>query len=420
MNKEDCKYWDKCYQKNPAHIEKYNHPEDKATESPKKVEKKEPSISPNSRKRQHEEPSEPSNDDDKKPSVSQEEMDITKEYNEVMKNLEGKNFLEIYERRVKLSAKAEYLELLKTNEFLRYKFLVEMPSDFYEFWEFCKTLSEETPEKAFSNIGLKLVGPFDFLAGKFHKAPIYEPGDYLRHWRFFYDPAEFQTVFVKEKSGIHYGFWRDSPSDKENLLVARNDPSKGCEFEFVGGNLFETLIYFIDNDFAKNPFNQATVKKIKKSIEEFLEGKKFETLQNSKRARDKQVVAKTFHKAGIVVPYEKKTQLGYRTLLESDANIKKYLKMLESGDNLDVVVEKLQPIISAASIAADECDFGTGLELGIDLFCSGHKNLHDIVRSLLIPAYSLLKRPQFIAISKAHMDLRKEGNDLSVFDISKD
>lgn len=419
MNKEDCKYWDKCYQKNPAHFDKYNHPSANAeTSSSAKKE-----FSPDSRKRQHEEspqPAEEHTNDESKKSQTREEMDISKEYNEVMKNLEGKNFLEIFERRVKLSAKAEYLALLKTNEFLRYKFLVEMPPDFYEFWEFCKSFSKDAPENAFSSIGLNLVGPFDFLAGKFHNAPIYEPGDYLRHWRFYYDPAEFQTVFVKEKTGIHYGYWRDTPQDKENLLVARNDASSGCEFEFIGGNLFETLLYFIEHDFAKNPFNQASVKKIKKSIEEFTQGKTFPTLQESKKTRDKLVVAKTFHKGGIVVPYERKTQLGYRTLLESDATIKKYLKMLDSGDNLDVVMEKLQPIISAASIAADECDFGTGLELGIDLFCSGHRNLHDIARSMLIPAYSLLKRPQFIAISKAHMDHRKEGNDLSVFDISKD
>lgn len=182
MDKENCKYWDKCYQKNPAHIAKYNHPS-KTNDSPDEAGQSSPkkqSTSPNSRKRHHDESpkTSPSKQEDKIQSdQTREEMDITEEYNEVMKNLEGKNFLEIYERRVKLSAKAEYLELLKTNEFIRYKFLVEMPNDFYEFWEFCKTISSETPENAFSSVGLKLVGPFDFLAGKFHKAHIYEPGE---------------------------------------------------------------------------------------------------------------------------------------------------------------------------------------------------------------------------------------------------
>jgi len=37
------------------------------------------------------------------------------------------------------------------------------------------------------------------------------------------------------------------------------------------------------------------------------------------RARERQVVARTFHKVGIVVPYDKKTQLGYRDLAATDS-----------------------------------------------------------------------------------------------------
>lgn len=35
------------------------------------------------------------------------------------------------------------------------------------------------------------------------------------------------------------------------------------------------------------------------------------------------VVAKTFHKAGIVVPYDRKTDIGYRPLSESESMFKK-------------------------------------------------------------------------------------------------
>lgn len=34
--------------------------------------------------------------------------------------------------------------------------------------------------------------------------------------------------------------------------------------------------------------------------------------------RDKNVVSRTFHRAGIVVPYNKKTELGYRPLSETN------------------------------------------------------------------------------------------------------
>lgn len=41
---------------------------------------------------------------------------------------------------------------------------------------------------------------------------------------------------------------------------------------------------------------------------------------NNMKNRQKKVVSSTFHNAGIVVPYNNKTQLGYRPLIESDGN----------------------------------------------------------------------------------------------------
>ena len=183
--REDCKYWDKCYQKNPAHIAKYNHPpksselesidasqklqvagesNDKSSEltvsslssenNPKrslspsieaaatdsnKRPRKSPSLGESSKEMNTIEDSTETNSaniDKKVPEESEhkrtaaeerEEMDITEEYNQVMRNLEGKNYFEIFQRRVRYSQKAEYLDLLKTPEFIRHKFLVEMP-----------------------------------------------------------------------------------------------------------------------------------------------------------------------------------------------------------------------------------------------------------------------------------------------------
>lgn len=42
------------------------------------------------------------------------------------------------------------------------------------------------------------------------------------------------------------------------------------------------------------------------------------------RARKKNIVTKCFHGAGIVVPYNKKTEAGYRPLPESDG-MRKYI-----------------------------------------------------------------------------------------------
>lgn len=79
------------------------------------------------------------------------------------------------------------------------------------------------------------------FVGKFNDAQMFEPGDYIRHYRYYYDPPEFQTILQKDKTGIHYGYWRDDPKDKDNCLVARNDCDKGCEISFVGDSLFSAV-----------------------------------------------------------------------------------------------------------------------------------------------------------------------------------
>lgn len=90
----------------------------------------------------------------------------------------------------------EYQKLLESPaQFIRSKFLVEMPKDFFEFWSFCEANASANvkPENLFNKFGLSLVGPFDVLAKKFHDIGAFEPGDYLRHWRFYYDTPEFQV-----------------------------------------------------------------------------------------------------------------------------------------------------------------------------------------------------------------------------------
>lgn len=80
------------------------------------------------------------------------------------------------------------------------------------------------------------------------------------------------------------------------------------------------------------------------------------------------------------------------------ANLKKIFARLQeatSQADKDKALSELQPVITYASIAVDECDFGTGLEAGIDLFCSGLKELHPSALSSLTSVYSLLNRDAF-------------------------
>lgn len=70
------------------------------------------------------------------------------------------------------------------------------------------------------------------------------------------------------------------------------------------------------------PFNKMPITRLQKQLKTFAKehGISLDNQSTSTmRDREKEVVAKTFHSAGIVVPYEKKTQLGYRDLAVTDS-----------------------------------------------------------------------------------------------------
>jgi len=76
--------------------------------------------------------------------------------------------------------------------------------------------------------------------------------------------------------------------------------------------------------------------------------------------------------------------------------------------------DALTEIVTLVQFANDECDYGEGLELGIDVFCYGSVELHSTVMNLLPLAYQLLGRSEFADIIKAHVaDRRKTVASLS-------
>ncbi|KFB45935.1 hypothetical protein ZHAS_00013900 [Anopheles sinensis] len=446
MNKPDCKYGADCYQKNPAHKEKYAHPSDNAKNELKQEEKAdEPSgegssASPQKRLwkgctpaeqledlKRCKRPPTPEKDDN-----NVEEEDAKHEYHGMTRQryrlpevpVDVGMMSDLYDPQIEYSKRAEYKELCEDpKNFIKHKFLVTMPPCFDSLWEFCTEEAGKAnckPESVFEGLGLRMVGPFDVLAGKFKNVTIHEPGDYLRHWRFYYDPPEFQTVLVKKGSGVHYGYWRDEP-DNADGLVAFNDVNKGCEFKMIGANVFDAIVHYLEEHISVTPFNKKQIGTMKKSLEEWTTAKGIPLKASEKiKSRSKLIVCKTFHKAGLVVPYDRKQDLGYRPLLESDANLR---KMLSKFNNIDFYKDKskfqdamrdLQAVITAANLAVDECDFGTILELALDLFCYGEKNLHEVMKPLFFTGYSMLKRPQYIAIIKSHLDNRCDGIDLDL------
>lgn len=409
--KSPCKYGADCYRKNPQHREEYSHPEPVPNNQTEAVLE---NRSNNGTENKREHSLDSGNGNESSPKRTKDDAPH-----------HPRMMMDPYQAGEASAEKAEYKEWLSNPKlFIKELFYVTMPDDFYSFWDFCKSIvkPEQSPEKAFEQFGLKLVGPFDVLAGKFKNFCRFEPSEYLTHWRFYYDPPEFQTILVKDKTCIHYGYWRDdATTTNTECLIARNDADKGYEMEMVAANIFQAVLHYLENDFIATPFNKAQVNKVKKQIEEWTNEKGFSLTNKDAKIgeREEKIVCRTFHRLGIVADFNRKTKVGYRPLQLSDANLKKILENFktikkEDKEAFNLAMETIQPCITAAYIAVDESDFATPLELGIDLFCFGLEILQDVAKPLLITGYTMLQRPQYIAIAKTHLQNRRKGFDLDL------
>ena len=62
--------------------------------------------------------------------------------------------------------------------------------------------------------------------------------------------------------------------------------------------------------------------------------------------------------------------------------------------------------MTLVQFANDECDYGMGLELGLDLFCFGSERFHNTILQLMPLAYRLLGRDTFAEIVEIHVNNR--------------
>ncbi|XP_046431621.1 histone PARylation factor 1 [Neodiprion fabricii] len=433
-----CNYGVKCYQKNQIHRDKYKHPppdDRKGKNGTRSKPKKRTRL--DRRNEEKDEPSITESDCDsevpeitsKKCCVSLDSSDQTasagqssskQRESDVGSEDEQKSDIVSHSRNETEDNETESSNLVDEKEFIKEKFLVHMPSDFYSFYELCKEISPNDPCSAFKAADLLLVGPYDVLNGKLLDAKVENNDLYLRHWRYFYDPPEFQTIIKgNDKEGLHFGYWRDEP--KENpIFVAKNSMKVDCKIKPIAETVFGAVDDYLEEKLkTTNPFAKPKVASLRQRLKKFANARciRLEKSTETMRARERLVVARTFHRAGIVVPYNKKTQLGYRELAATDGNLKKILKQIDESENdaerSDHLIN-LEEVERLATIAADECDFGTCLELGHDLFSSGSEYVQTIAVRMLTTAYSLLNRPEFLKIVKAHCCDRKTGCVLGI------
>ncbi|XP_073722237.1 histone PARylation factor 1 [Misgurnus anguillicaudatus] len=293
---------------------------------------------------------------------------------------------------------------------------LRMPEDFYQFWKFCKGLCADCPQDALKEtLGLQLVGPFDILAKKHKRSSSTQPNFNL-HWRYFYDPPEFQTIIQGNADTQHHmGYFRDSP-DALPVFIGENEAKKGYTITQMGDNIFAAVLLFLQKKRKEKGCqkDEAPLESLEEDLKQEAErlGLPLDQKTKAMKQREKKVVTKTFHGAGIVVPVDK-NDVGYRELPETDSSLKKICKAIAEAKNDEERIKAFAPIqemITYVQFANDECDYGMGYELGIDLFCYGSHYFYKVVRQLLPMAYSLLKRGLFGEILEAHLTSRSHDN----------
>jgi Uncharacterised conserved protein (DUF2228) len=108
-----------------------------------------------------------------------------------------------------------------------------------------------------------------------------------------------------------------------------------------------------------NPFQKANLTKFRTRLTEWATEHEI-PIQSAKseqniKERKKKVVAKTFYGCGMVVPYDKKTDLGYREIPESDASLKKILKKIVESKNekeRDKHFDPLQELVNNVQVSS--------------------------------------------------------------------
>nr|SVE75951.1 EOG090X0BAY [Daphnia hispanica] len=387
-----CNYGEKCYQKNSYHLQKFRHPhKDRIVKPEPELQKKPDEI------RKYLMPS------GSMEMKKQEKIDagntpprIAEQENEYQGNVGDNNELPF--------------SPLDVKENIKQKFLVEMPDDFYKFWSFCQSISQQN---TLDSLGLKLVGPFELLDQTKESNSRVKSEKLLTQWRFYYDPPEFQTVMVGDLSkGYHIGYFRDDPNEVP-AFVCSNTESEGCVVTPMSDNLFSAVCQVISLGVKKSdPFKKSQLTTLKKQLEDWASknGILIEPQSQILKIRKKRMVAKTFYECGIVVPVDRKTKVGYREIPETNANIKKICKKIVESPNLSEQnknSDALQELVTYVQYANDESDYGMGLELGLDLLAFGGEVFHPTILHLLGVAYELLERKEFAVILKAHLNNRR-------------
>lgn len=227
----------------------------------------------------------------------------------------------------------------KVNEW----YSMKLPREFYALANLARKLQPLQPCAAFEGAGVQLVGPFELLlTGAFEREC--SPGDRAsihQHYRFPYDPPEAMTVALEVKkgkqrfSGKHWAYFRDSPDEDPAFVVTGT--ARCGKLDVEGDYLANVLLARCRGVRGKD---EPKVAPIVAQLSGLL-GKLGlrEGANDRSRTRKRKVVAKTFHTLGMVCPFDRKADLGYRPLSIPGSKLKTMLdQLLAAKDTVGWVV----------------------------------------------------------------------------------
>ncbi|DAZ92535.1 TPA: hypothetical protein N0F65_012765 [Lagenidium giganteum] len=290
-------------------------------------------------------------------------------------------------------ARAAWDAWLLKNCFLR------VNRDFYDVFELASSINSKSPLEAFQDsLRVRLCGPFEYLAAG---QKVYSNKPLFLQGRFSLDPPEVSTVLADTgaTNGAHYGLLRDAPDQHATYVVRSPDAAKG-QFEFVGTNLFHALQHKVQSTSSLDD-GDAKLSDVKDAITSYLEAYRIRmpTENAVKSKRDAETIAASLSCLGIVVPYDEKKVRGYRELPLVGQDLQDVITRASDGDK--TAKKTINEMITRATIANDECDFGTSLLLGLDLFSAGAALRKEALKQLCV-AYALLRRGNLYKIAHAH------------------
>lgn len=205
--------------------------------------------------------------------------------------------------------------------------------------------------------------------------------------RFFYDPPELVSfAWFPAQSPRHWAMHRDDPAQLPTLVV-ESDATRGHTFSPMCDGVFGAVCHLLR---CRSAGGTPALVAASKALAAAATACGVDTTARAATvARPKAVIATTFNGLGIIVPFDKATELGFRPLAYNRQQLIKLLDGVLAGSSPSI--RNYEELRTFAHIANDECDFGNGYLLGLELWAYHPRFTHAAVEHLSM-AYTLLGR----------------------------